>query len=142
MQIVDGSFCDALRSGLHRSHGSPSDNANDLTDQTLGEFMNFTRQRFIGKIRTSGEREGRFKAIEKGEIVFVVAPSCNGLHVEPARHLSSGIDCIIHGDLSEEDGGNIVLTTDPPQESKNRFYILCPASERIVEFIEDQNSGL
>src|SRR5690606_41041935 len=103
--------------------------------------MNVARQRLIGEIRRPGERQGRFKAVEKSQIVLVVTPSCNGLHVKPACHLSGGVDRVIHGNLSNEDGGYVVLTTDAPQESKNRFYILGPASKCIVELIEDQDPG-
>ena len=77
------------------------------------------RDRLVRKARSPGQRQGRFKTVEKGEIVFAMTPALHGRQREAARHLVGLMDLVIDGGFADERRRNVVFAPETPQRGED-----------------------
>ena len=126
------------RMGLCRR---PRDDPNDLADQPFGQTEDRARDRLVRKARSPGQRQGRFKTVEKGKIVFAMTPARHGRQREAARHLVCQMDVVIDGGFADERRRNVVFAPETPQRGEDCLDVAPAAAQTIMELVEDEDTG-
>ena len=75
---LDRRRCDPLGAIPHGLGRRPRDDPDDLADQPFGQGEDRARDRLVRKARSPGQRQGRFKTVEKGKIVFAMTQRGTG----------------------------------------------------------------
>ena len=66
-------------------------------------------------------------------------PSRDCDQIKTACHLAGGVEKVVDGYVSDQNRGDVILTSDPAQERKYCLDVACSSAQRVVKLVEDQH---